>query len=113
MRRKHVVKYKPTEKKVKEFSTDELKGGLHWHCCTDCRLVYGDSCSTADKNGRCRNCTRSEFGPFMEWKLPAECCYGGLELLTDHKIRREMRLAGPGPWFHCKTCWRAHGQPLN
>lgn len=114
-RRKHVVKTQPVKRATKAHDVSGLAGGIHWHVCSDtaCRLVYLDSCVTPQSNGRCRVCTHSDLTPFMEWRLPRDCCIGNCELLAPGDDWLEWgRLAGPGPWFQCRTCKRAHGTAL-
>lgn len=112
-RRKHTIKHQPIVKK-KVHNVSHLAGQMHLHFCgdRDCRQVYLCWCRTPEVNGRCDICTRGAAGAYMDMKAPRPCCFDNCELLTDTDWHDWLRLAGPGPWFQCKTCRRAHGSPL-
>lgn len=115
VRRKVLAKSAVRTQKPKNIDLSKLAGGIHWHSCTDqdCRLVYLDTCVEPHANGRCDICKRGYDTPYMEWKYPKDCCWGNTELLSPKDDWYGwLRLAGPGPWFKCKTCHRPHGWPL-
>lgn len=91
-----------------------LRGKYHRHFCADrdCRLFYEDHCDEPEVNGRCQHCrgTSRAHAAVMD---PQECCIDNCKqvLLSDDLLR--YQLAGPGPWFQCKTCARTHGWPCS
>ena len=107
MKRKAVVKSQP---KAKVHSLSQLRGELHMHFCADrdCRLVYEDCCETPEVNGSCMLCKSGRRG-LMASRDPRECCLGNCEQVIDRRDLNRFRLAGPGPWYRCKTCCRSHG----
>lgn len=115
LNRPHVVKYKPATATVKKFKVAQLAGKWHWHSCSDreCRQVYHDTCETPETNGRCRFCRTGESSAYDDWRLPKDCCFGNCELLTDATWAEWAELAGPGPWYRCRSCRRTHGSPLD
>lgn len=114
LRRKVAVKYKPTTIEVK-VDVSRLRGGWHYHSCVDrdCRRVFADVCITPEVNGQCPLCRHGEETPEMAWRAPRDCCWGNCELVgTTSDWFKWLPLAGPGPWFKCRTCHRPHGAPL-
>lgn len=96
----------------------ELRTTWHLHFCADrdCRLVYecgpGD-CPDVSKNERCRLCRGLRRPIWVAARDPQECCIGNcLQVASPDELLR-YRLAGPGPWFQCKSCARCHGWPCN
>lgn len=90
-----------------------MSGGLHFHACLDCGLRYSCNCETADRNARCQVCRPVRPNSRPSWDRstdPAECCSGNCIQITDTAVLASHKLAGPGPWFQCKTCKRHHGR---
>lgn len=114
LRRKALVKGLPVNKdRGGRLNLTKLAGVAHFHFCSDreCRLIYEDSCDTPEVNGRCEPCrgrTRSRYLPVRD---PQECCIDNCVQITYRPLLITHQLAGPGPWFQCKTCARAHGWP--
>lgn len=106
--RKAVIKTMPH---VKQASLNDLKGKAHFHFCQDreCRLIYECNCENVYENGPCSLCRVGYRASWMTTRDPQECCLDNCEqvLLPADLIRYE--LAGPGPWWQCITCRRAHG----
>lgn len=92
---------------------NQLRGKHHWHFCSnrECRLAYEDCCAQTEVNGLCQLCRGAGSRAYAEPMDPRECCLDNCEqvLTTDEMLR--FHLAGPGPWFKCKTCARTHGWP--
>ena len=118
MARRQVVKQQPVQR---THSVAELAGKRHSHFCRDreCRNWYEDACSTPEKNDLCHTCIpmerRDRSAPERpRWAVardPRECCIGNCAQVTDRTEIKRYSLAGPGPWFQCKTCARCHGWP--
>jgi hypothetical protein len=98
---------------VKVRSMSKMAGEAHLHSCAarDCRLVYEDSCNTPGENGRCHVCRNVRRPVWAEGRDPRDCCWGNCEQVTDKVQIRRYALAGPGPWYQCRTCARTHGWP--
>ena len=92
----------------------KLAGKAHLHACTnlDCRAVYEDNCSDPALNGRCHDCRGLRTPMWVRARAPHPCCVDNTEMVagTDDLIRYD--LAGPGPWFQCRTCARCHARPV-
>jgi hypothetical protein len=94
----------------------------HRHFCSDrtCRRIYQclaviylrGGCPNPRVNGRCAPCRGYPVPETFEiaW-APRECCRNNVRQITDRDELLSHRLAGPGPWFKCKTCARCHGWP--
>jgi hypothetical protein len=112
MRRKAVIQHRPTQGRV---GVGELASEWHVHACinADCHLTYQDyGCEDVNANGECTAC-RGLARPFWETQRdPIACCPDNTDLLTTKAERLIQRLAGPGPWFRCRTCRRAHPWPV-
>jgi hypothetical protein len=92
----------------------ELAKSYHYHFCSnrDCREFYEDyRCEDVSKNGRCHKCRGLEKPLLYESRDPRPCCWGNTEVVLGAERIVRYRLAGPGPWFQCKTCARCHGWP--
>lgn len=115
--RKAVIKHKPTTRHTSLAGVHRGQvNKAHKHACTNpsCRLVYEDNCFAPELNGRCQPCR----GMRRTWVTngrtamdPRPCCHRNTELVTDPDDLERYQLAGPGPWFQCLTCRRAHGHP--
>lgn len=107
MKRKAVIKNKPTTRGI---ALSELAGQPHFHFCSDrtCRLLYEDACKDPTTNGRCQTC-RGVRRALITIRDPQECCLGNCTQVTDKQQIIRYSLAGPGPWFQCRTCARCHG----
>lgn len=104
---------------LKTITTSEtvyrkLSGKAHLHACTTCRSVYVCNCAAAAVNGRCqRDMTEGRLGR-ASWERsrdPQDCCVNNTEQVVDNDMLIRYALAGPGPWFQCKQCFRAHPKP--
>lgn len=80
----------------------------HLHACTTCRRTYGDTCETATSNATCNECRSGLVSAYGKGRNPIACCLSGARLATKDEIKT-YRLAGPGPWWICRTCSRQHG----
>lgn len=91
----------------------QRKGKAHLHFCVerDCRLIYEDACEDVASNGRCHTHRGARRPIWMSARDPQECCIGNCEMVADPDELHRYRLAGPGPWYQCKTCARTHGWP--
>lgn len=89
-----------------------LTSRYHQHCCYECKGVYTDSCGTPTENKHCVGCQSAHGRPLWDRdRDPMKCCLelGACEMVTDGATIALFKLAGPGPWFICKTCHRTHG----
>lgn len=81
----------------------------HAHGCTECGRRYTDSCQSTAVNGRCYGCrtgrSRSKWDQDFD---PILCCRTDSALIKDKETLSRYNLAGPGPWYRCKTCSRTH-----
>lgn len=111
VRRKAAINYKPAEKGV---SLTTLKGSPHFHFCKDreCRQIYEDTCEQPEINGPCQTC-RGVKRELMRHRDPHECCIGNTDQIIARQHIIRYALAGPGPWYQCRTCARCHGWPCN
>jgi hypothetical protein len=114
MRRKAVIQHKPQE--GRGVGVSELASAWHVHACPEpgCNLTYEDAgCADVNVNARpCLGCQGLERPIWERNRDPIDCCPGNTYLLTTKAERLEQRLAGPGPWFKCRTCRRAHPWPV-
>jgi len=89
---------------------NRLRGKHHWHACTTCKVrVYGCHCQATETNGRCQAC---RGGRRPVWELarePRDCCLVNCKQLLSADELERYQLAGPGPWFQCRTCARCFG----
>lgn len=93
-----------------------LRKTWHLHFCSDrtCRLVYECyACDDVAKNGRCQACRGVRRPVYISARDPQPCCLGNCAQVTDQAEIVRYKLAGPGPWFQCKTCARCHGWPCH
>lgn len=103
----------PKRKVTSEAMLRRLAGSLHHHSCKGCSLRYGCACKEPQLNRHCQECRPVRPGPRPTWDRstdPAECCLDNCIQLVDTDELARYSLAGPGPWFQCKTCKRAHGR---
>lgn len=104
----------PSAALLKKFA-----GSQHYHTCTagDCRQIYGCNCHAPAVNGRCHEHSEKPWA-LKERPLgdrvrdPQPCCTDNTRQITYADVLERHRLAGPGPWFICKTCARCHGRPV-
>lgn len=110
MRRKAVVKYQPT---APTYSVAKLAGRRHVHFCSDreCRMAYECACDEPEVNGRCNLCRGTRRPLWVANRDPQDCCVNNCAQITDKAELHRYQLAGPGPWFQCKSCARCHGWP--
>lgn len=91
-----------------------LRKGLHKHFCKNnsCRRIYQCyHCDDPFMNGRCDRC-RGMSRPIWIAQFDAhDCCVDNCKQVTTNEERKSAMLAGPGPWYRCRTCKRAHGWP--
>jgi hypothetical protein len=103
----------PKRKPTSEAVLRKMAGALHYHACTGCGLRYSCNCEAPARNGRCALCREKHCHPRPIWDRatdPTECCIDNCEQVTDTDLIARYQLAGPGPWFQCRTCKRAHGR---
>lgn len=115
MRRKAVIQHLPPSR-TPQGVYPELRKTWHLHFCRerDCRTVYDDyRCDDVSVNGHCHHHRGRQRPVWDMTRDPQPCCYGNTYQVvsTDELVRQ--RLAGPGPWFKCRTCARSHGWPCN
>lgn len=112
MRRKAVIKHKRVDR-TERVEIRALAGIRHLHFCLDreCRLIYEDTCNTPEHNQLCDVCRGRQRSVYMPVRDPQECCLDNCEQVTRKSALLTHQLAGPGPWFQCKTCARCHGWP--
>lgn len=80
----------------------------HFHGCTECGAFYSDGCDIPLANGRCHE-HRSAPRPRPAWDSfhdPLPCCATDSQV-ADNGVREARSLAGPGPWWVCRTCKHA------
>ena len=113
VRRQVVHQHTPTVAKL-DTVLRKMAGGAHFHFCSDrdCRLIYEDACDDPFTNGRCQACLGHRRNTIAV-RDPQECCVGNCEQVLHPEDIRRYSLAGPGPWFQCRHCRRAHGWPCN
>ncbi len=101
----------------------KLREAAHKHFCAnrECRAIYQclgpvflknqGGCSAPLQNERCAHCRG--IGPAGGLTTPRlqPCCAHNVRQITDRDELLAYGLAGPGPWFRCKTCWRPTGWP--
>lgn len=112
LRRKALIKTLP-KNKTSRVNLDDLVGVRHMHFCADrsCRLVYEDSCIEPETGDLCPTCKGRERSAYMPYRDPQECCLDNTKQVTFPPDFIRFQIAGPGPWFQCKTCARCHGWP--
>ena len=116
--RRQLIHYKTGHNATLAEVFTKLASIWHLHFCVnrECRLTYECNggvgfCADPSKNGRCRPCRGKTRSGWDGTRDPQECCHGNCEQVTDKAELIRYRLAGPGPWFQCKTCARCHGWP--
>ena len=107
MKRKAVIKQQPAPRNT---SLSQLRGKAHFHFCEDrdCRLIYEDTCNTPEVNGPCQ-LHHGARRALITVRDPQECCLNNCTQVTDKDQIIRYQLAGPGPWWQCRTCARCHG----
>lgn len=90
----------------------KMRGRAHWHGCTQCHLAYDDACETPRVNGVCVDCRGGRpRSLLMRGRDPKGCCIDNTEMVDD-EVRARYKLAGPGPWYQCRICYRSHPKPV-
>lgn len=92
-----------------------LSGKSHVHPCYACRVVYMCNCTNPAVNERCQYCRTEGRLDHPVWEVgrfPKPCCTDNCRQVTDNDELIRYGLAGPGPWFQCKTCARSHPKPI-
>ena len=92
----------------------QMAGKHHFHCCTTptCKRAFGCRCDAPETNGLCHDC-RGTSRPIWEVaRDPKACCVKNTKPVTNADDLGRYDLAGPGPWFQCRTCARCHGYPI-
>ena len=111
VRRQIAHQHRPTGTK-QETVHRKLAEKAHFHFCSDrdCRLIYEDACPEPQTNHLCQACRGHRRG-LITPRDPQECCLGNCEQVIAPDDLLRYALAGPGPWFQCRTCRRSHGWP--
>lgn len=112
VRRKALVHHKRAEGRV---GVSELASEWHVHACVNagCHLTYRDhGCEDVNANGECTACRGLRRPSWESQADPRDCCVDNTDLIVGKSERLIQRLAGPGPWFRCRTCRRAHPWPV-
>lgn len=117
MRRKAVIHHRTGRAALTpKGALTEVGKSWHLHFCANrnCRLTYDDyACADVTKNGRCHQCRGLRRPGWDTSRDPQPCCTGNCFQVVDADLIVRHRLAGPGPWFKCKTCARCHGWPCS
>ena len=110
--RRQAITYKSTEQQASIASLSEK---FHFHYCSvrDCRLIYSDACRDIRTNRLCHEHRGTRRPVWLVARDPQECCIGNCSMVGEAKEIVRYQLGGPGPWFQCSTCYRAHGWPCN
>lgn len=105
---RQAIHYKSSERQA---SLQDLRKGPHFHYCVEreCRLIYEDNCKDVRVNGRCHLHRGSRRPIWIAARDPQACCIGNCAIVGEVKRLVHYRLAGPGPWYQCSICARAHG----
>lgn len=90
---------------ARTYSTAKFAGKQHHHGCTDCRRRYVCACDTPQINSTCNSCRSGRVGEGARAWEPQPCCLADYRLCETYD-RDVHKLAGPGPWFRCRTCAR-------
>ena len=93
--------------KTTQAVLNKLRNKAHYHSCRECRGVYWDNCAHPEDNGYCPCLSRHGRPSWLQDFDPAWCCYEQVRPVTAYDLER-YSLAGPGPWFQCVKCKRAH-----
>lgn len=89
----------------------KLRGSLHYHSCSTCRFrVYRCACNQPAINDRCQLCRGVRRPIYEAARDPRPCCIGNCTLVSRAEELARYDLAGPGPWFQCRTCARCFGE---
>lgn len=113
--RRQLIHHRTGTRRPSDVGRDLAKT-WHFHTCADrdCRVMYECyGCDDATKNGRCHACRGLRRPTWDLIRDPQPCCQGNCVLVTSKDQLVRYHLAGPGPWFQCKTCARCHGWPCN
>lgn len=89
-----------------------MSSRLHFHACRTCRFRYSCNCQEASENGTCISCRTHHERPLWDRNSdPQACCLipGACQQVIRGQELIRYDLAGPGPWYMCRTCHRAHG----
>jgi hypothetical protein len=90
-----------------KFTPTKFKGKLHYHGCLGCRRRYWDSCHQPEDDARCITCLAGHASIQHLGTAPRACCTTNCRVATKDD-REQYKLAGPGPWHLCQTCYRQH-----
>ena len=91
-----------------------MAGKAHLHICRDgtCKSVYRCNCTDTIRNDLCKTC-QGKRRPIWDVNLDHVDCCTSLTQVTSNRVIEAYDLAGPGPWFCCRTCYRFHGKRKN
>ena len=89
-----------------DFSVNKYIGKLHHHGCQTCHWRYTCSCVAPQFDRYCTDCKQGRPTSIMAGVQPAACCTEDEMRLATRHDRETYRLAGPGPWWLCHTCFR-------
>ena len=88
------------------------KSELHYHGCVQCKRRFGDTCGEAKTfAGPCLFCRTGHEPPIWVKSMePQPCCFERATPASKHDLKT-YRLAGKGPWWSCRNCYRQF--PIN
>jgi hypothetical protein len=90
---------------AKPHPVGKWAGKQHHHACTRCRRRYHDACETPAVDGVCNSCRTGRLSTWVAATEPRPCCLTDA-MPADRYDRDKYLLAGPGPWWVCRTCAR-------
>lgn len=98
---------------AKKWSSEKFKGKLHYHPCISCGIPYTCPCKTPAVDDLCNlhsPLRLPQNGPTVLYtnRLPQQCCFIHARSASTED-RNIYRLAGPGPWWICRLCFRQFG----
>ena len=114
MRRKHVIKQRPVNRPGVLTAVRNMAGKAHQHACTTegCVARFDCSCESPEHNGACPEHRGSPKPSWAHYREPKACCVANTEHVSSPEVIAAHQLAGPGPWFRCRSCARTFGHPI-
>jgi hypothetical protein len=95
---------------ARPYATAKYAKKQHHHGCKGCRRRYVCACSQPESDGRCNACISGRRSVYTAAWEPQSCCLIDARP-CDKYDRDRYLLAGPGPWFTCRTCARTFPCP--